>query len=58
MGLRPLYKYFNSSSVGTVFITLESDVYRRQILTHKDGPSAEMINVVSFFSSSYDHIIM
>ena len=34
------YKYFNSFSAGTVFIR----VYRRQLLTYKDGPRAERVN--------------
>ena len=55
MGLRP-YNDFNSFSAGTVFIrqnltstdgdrlyTSKSDVYRRQILTYKDGPRAERV---------------
>ena len=31
-------------SAGTVFIRSESDVYRRQILTDRDGPRAERVN--------------
>ena len=35
---------FNSSNAGMVFYTSESDVYRRHILTYKDGPCAERVN--------------
>ena len=60
MGLRP-FKIFYFSA-GTVFIrqnltsnfqcgdrfyTSESDVYRRQILTYKDGPRTEGVKVTS-----------
>ena len=36
------YKYFNSSGAEIVFI--RQNLYRRQILTYKDGPRAEMDN--------------
>ena len=38
-----IYANFNSFSAGIVFYTSESDVYRRQILTYKDGPRAERV---------------
>ena len=37
------YKYFNSSSAGTVFVC-----DRCQILTYIDGPSPERINIFFF----------
>ena len=39
------FNYVNYFSAGTVFYTSESDVYRRQILTYKDGPRAERVNI-------------
>ena len=35
-----LYKYFNILQHGDRFYTSESDVYKRQIMTSKDGPRA------------------
>ena len=35
------YKYFNSLYVFIRLYTSETDVYRRQILTYKDGPRTE-----------------
>ena len=42
MGLRPLeiFKFFQR---GDRLYTSESDVYRRQILTYKDGPHTERV---------------
>ena len=60
MGLRPL-EICCFFSAGTVLIyTSESDVYRRQILTYKDGPRAERVklytswNVFSNFNKEAD----
>ena len=38
------YKYFTLSVRGRLY-TSEFDVYRRQILTYKDGPGAERVNI-------------
>ena len=40
MGLRPLFYFFQC---GDRLYTSESDVYRRQILSYKDGPRAERV---------------
>ena len=45
------YKYYNSFS-GERFYTSESDVYRRQCLTHKDDPCAERVKK---FAHDYNH---
>ena len=45
MGLRSLY-IFNSFSAGIDFLTSESDVYGRQILTSKVGPRAERVEAL------------
>ena len=37
------YKYLDTFSTGP-FYTSASDVYRRQILSYKDGPRAERVN--------------
>ena len=37
------YNYLNSLSAGDILYTPESEVYRRQILTYKDGPRAERV---------------
>ena len=42
MGLRPL-EIFSFFQCGDRLYTSEFDVYRRQILTYKDGPSAERV---------------
>ena len=42
MGLRPLEQLlFKLLQCGDRLYTSESDVYRRQIMTYKDGPRAE-----------------
>ena len=43
MGLQPLY-IFKLFQRGDRLYTSESDVYRRQILTYKDGPRAARVN--------------
>ena len=43
MGLRPL-EIFYFFQRGDRLYTSESDVYRRQIMTYKDGPRAERVN--------------
>ena len=45
MSLRPLI-ICNFFQCGDRLYTSESDVYRRQILTYKDGPRAERVNTV------------
>ena len=60
MGLQPLelFKFFQR---GQRLYTSESDVYRRHILTYKDGPRAERVNrlsrLYSLFTFFYHHII-
>ena len=44
MGLRPL-EIFYFFQCGDRLYTSESAVYRRQILTRKDGPRTERVNV-------------
>ena len=59
MGLWPLelFKFFQR---GQRLYTSESDVYRRHILTYKDGPRAESVNrlsrLYSLFTFFYHHI--
>ena len=43
MGLRPL-EIFNFFQCEDRLYTSESDVYRRQILTYKDGPRTERVD--------------
>ena len=44
MGLWPLYYiFFLVRGAGDRLYTSESDVYRRQILTYKDGPRASHV---------------
>ena len=45
MGQQPL-KIFAFFQRGDDFYTSESDVYRRQILTYKDGPRTERVNIL------------
>ena len=45
MGLRPL-EIFQLFQRGDRLYTSESAVYRRQILTYKDGPHAERVNIL------------
>ena len=40
-------RYFNSFSAEDRLYTSESDVYRRQILTYKDGPRNERVKPIS-----------
>ena len=44
MGLRPL-EFFIFFPCGDRLYTSESDVYRRQILTYKDGPRAVRVKL-------------
>ena len=44
MSVRPLDMFFQC---GNRLYTSESDVYRRQILTHKDSPRTERVKVLS-----------
>ena len=44
MGLRPL-EIFQFFQCEDRLDTSESDVYRRQILTYKDGPRAERVKI-------------
>ena len=46
MGLRPL-KMLKFFQCGDRLYTSRSDVYRRQILTYKDGPRIERVKVTS-----------
>ena len=46
MGLQPLEIVFLLQR-GDRHYASESDVYRRQILTHNDGPRAERVKVVT-----------
>ena len=41
-----LYKYFQFFQRVDRLYTSESDVYRRQILTDKDGPRAKRVNPI------------
>ena len=45
MGPRPLF-LFLFFECGDRFYTSESDVYRRKIVTYKDGPRTEWVNPV------------
>ena len=42
MGLRPLI-FLKLFQCGDCLYTSESDVYRRQIMTYKDGPRTERV---------------
>ena len=54
MGLRTLYvcQFFHR---GDRLYTSESDAYRRQMLTYKDGPRTERVNEVASLDHDFLH---
>ena len=56
-GVHGLYIICNSFSARTVLRRQNMTVFRRQILTSKDGPSAERVNVGSLPARIYTNLV-